>query len=109
MSELKDTMPFKCAYPTVRFVAFEQRAPGGQVFVPDPSMRGRYILTDRSVALVACSHCKSIPGEPCKGSQGYGSGTHSVRREKVRWSERRKELKLVRDIIKPHITLKVAP
>lgn len=70
-----------CPYPTVRFIAYEQRKPWGHVFVPDPSMRGRYILTHRSVALVACSQCRSMVNEPCRGKQGYGSGTHSVRRD----------------------------
>lgn len=69
-----------CPYPTMRFVAYEQRTPGHEVFIPDPSMRGRYVLTHRSVAYVVCPHCKSIPGEPCKGSHGYWAGTHTDRR-----------------------------
>ena len=75
-------MSAACPYPTIRFIAWESRIPK-QIFVPDPSMRGRYVLTDRSVALVPCPYptCKSIPGEPCKFSQGYGAGTHAVRRE----------------------------
>ena len=68
-----------CQYPIVRFVAFEDRL-GRGIFVPDPSLRGRYAFTDRSVALVACPYCKSIPGELCKGSQGYWAGTHACRR-----------------------------
>lgn len=72
-----------CHYPTVRFVAFEDRL-GRGIFVPDPHLRGRYAFTDRSVALVSCPQCKSIPGELCKGSQGYWAGTHAVRREAAR-------------------------
>lgn len=72
-----------CHYPTVRFVAFEDRL-GRGIFVPDPSLRGRYAFTDRSVALVACPHCKSIPGELCKGQQGYWAGTHADRRSAAR-------------------------
>ena len=72
-----------CHYPTVRFVAFEDRL-GRGIFVPDPSLRGRYAFTDRSVALVACPHCHSIPGELCKGMHGYWAGTHSDRRNAAR-------------------------
>lgn len=84
----KVTLTMKqCVYPTIRFVAYEQRI-GKQIFVPDPSLRGRYILTDRAVAIVACPQCKSIPGEPCKGRNGYWAGTHADRRTKVKWRER---------------------
>lgn len=65
--------------PTIKLVAFEDRV-GGFVFVAVPDERGRYVRTDRSVALVACPLCKAIRGEPCKLSQGYGSGTHAARR-----------------------------
>lgn len=88
-----------CPYPTIRFVAWEQRVPGAQIFVPDPDTRGRYILTDRCVALVPCQQCKSIPGEPCKGKQGYGAGTHYVRRHAVRWSGKRGQKP--NDVLKP--------
>lgn len=67
-------------YPQMRFVAFEQRHPWGRLFVPDPSLRARYILTERCVALAACPQCHSIPGEPCKSAQGYGAAVHYVRR-----------------------------
>lgn len=97
-----------CAYPTVKFIAYEDRF-GGKIFVPDPTLRGRYIYTDRCVALVACPMCKSIPGEPCKrhyetyGNNGitYHTSTHAVRRQAV---DRRK-LQHVTDIAKEHIDL----
>lgn len=78
-------MSGRCPYPTIRFVAYEERSPWGRIFVPDPSLRGRYILTDRSVAQAACSQCKSIPGEPCQGSQGYHAVTHTARRAAARY------------------------
>ncbi len=90
-----------CNYPTIRFIAWEQRTPYGQIFVPDPSLRGRYILTDRSVALVGCGMCKSIPGEPCKGKQGYHATTHCVRRDALRWGGHRG--KPVKDVIPPPV------
>lgn len=76
-----------CHYPAIRFVAFEDRF-GKNIFVPDPHLRGRYALTDRCVALVACPHCHSIPGELCKGSQGYWAGTHADRRNAARMKVR---------------------
>jgi len=90
-------MSARCQYPTIRFVAWEERTQWGRVFVPDPSLRARYILTDRSVALVACPQCKSIPGEPCQGSQGYGSGTHTARR----YAARHHRGERVQDFIEP--------
>lgn len=79
----------QCNYPTIRFIAWEQRTPWGKIFVPDPSLRGRYVLTDRCVAIVGCSLCKSIPGEPCKGKQGYHASTHCVRRDAFRYGGQR--------------------
>lgn len=73
-------MAGKCVYPVMRFVAYEQREKMGKLFVPDPSLKGRYILTDRCVGYVVCPVCKSIPGEPCKGSHGYWASTHADRR-----------------------------
>lgn len=74
-----------CPYPTVRFVAYEGRKTWGQVFVPDPLLRGRYILTHRCVALVPCPQCRSMVNEPCQGRQGYGSGAHVVRMSAARF------------------------
>jgi hypothetical protein len=77
----------RCPYPTIRFVAWDSRLPA-QIFVPDPSLRGRYILTDRCVALVSCSLCHAIPGEPCKSRSRYHAATHCVRRDAVKWRTR---------------------
>lgn len=68
--------------PSIKLVAFEDRV-GGFIFVAIPDERGRYVRTDRSVALVACPLCKSIRGEPCKTGhkhEGYGGTTHAARR-----------------------------
>ena len=67
------------ATPRIQLVAFEDRDPVF-VFVAVPDERGRYLRTDRSVVLVACDHCKAVKGEPCKGRNGYGGGTHVARR-----------------------------
>jgi hypothetical protein len=47
-----------------------------------PDERGRYVRTDKSVALVECPHCKAMVGEPCRRvhGDGYGAGTHADRR-----------------------------
>lgn len=65
--------------PRITLVAFEARTPG-LIFVAVPDQRGRYVRTDKSVALVGCPHCQSMVGEPCRTRQGYGGGTHAVRR-----------------------------
>lgn len=66
-----------------------------KVFVKVPNERGRWMLTDRCVVEVACTHCGAARGEPCFrhfgiGQRGipsewmeqrrYGVGTHHVRR-----------------------------
>ena len=51
--------------PSIRLVAFEDRFPNF-IFVAVPNERGRYVRTDRSVALVHCPACKAVPGEPCR-------------------------------------------
>lgn len=67
--------------PRVSLVAWEDRQ-AGFIFVAIPDQRGRYLRTDKSVALVDCPHCKAIVGEPCrhKNGDGYGGTTHYVRR-----------------------------
>src|SRR5262249_37091277 len=79
----------QCVYPTIRFVAIESRQPN-MIFLPDPSLRGRYIYTDRSAALVTCPLCRAIPGEPCKRHYGttlrYHAPTHCDRRSLVRYT-----------------------
>jgi hypothetical protein len=60
-------------------VAYEDRQ-GAFIFVAVPGQRGRYLRTDRSVILAACSRCGSKVGEPCTGPHGYGGSTHVVRR-----------------------------
>jgi hypothetical protein len=65
--------------PRVSLVAWEDRQ-AGFIFVAVPDERGRYLRTDRSVAVCECRHCGSLVGEPCKGRNGYGGTTHVRRR-----------------------------
>ena len=75
--------------------------------MPDPSQRGRYILTDPCVAVVACAMCKSIPGEPCKRHYGidttYHTATHYVRRN----AAKRVDVEKADDVIRQTIFLKL--
>lgn len=58
-------------------------APGGPyAFVPHPAARGLWIRTHPCVLAVACAHCSTVVGEPCRNkaselSHGY---THYIRR-----------------------------
>ena len=66
-----------------------------KVFVQDPSIRGRWLMTDESAVRVTCPVCKSVPGVPCRGSQkswrSYATTTHHQRRDA--WVKmRRREL-----------------
>ena len=70
------------ATPAIRLVAWEDRG-NNCVFVAIPNERGRYLRTDHSVVLVECPACKAAKGEPCISRQGYGGGTHAVRRTKA--------------------------
>lgn len=65
--------------PVIRLVAYESRD-SAKIFAAVPDQRGRYVLTDRSVAMVACPSCKAMVGEPCKSRLGYAGGTHYTRR-----------------------------
>ena len=71
--------------PVIKMIAYESRDPD-RIFVAVPDERGRYVLTDRSVAYVACPLCKSLQYEPCKGhstsgkGNRYAAGTHHQRR-----------------------------
>lgn len=65
--------------PKITLVAYESRDPS-KVFVHVPDERGRWVLTDRCVVEVACSHCEAAVGEPCRHITGYGVGTHHIRR-----------------------------
>jgi len=65
--------------PSISLVAWEERK-GNFIFVAVPNEVGRYLRTDKSVATVECPQCGSVPGEPCKKMNGYGSATHYVRR-----------------------------
>lgn len=65
--------------PRVSLVAWEDRQ-AGFIFVAVPDERGRYLRTDRSVAVYACPQCGALMGEPCRSKQGYGGGTHVARR-----------------------------
>ncbi|BCP56270.1 hypothetical protein K32_48870 [Kaistia sp. 32K] len=65
--------------PKISLIAFEGRDPS-KAFVQVPDERGRWVLTDRCVVEVACSHCQAVVGEPCRRRGGWGVGTHYVRR-----------------------------
>lgn len=71
--------------PMISLVAYADRDPRF-VFVLDPSLRGRYLRTDPSVA-VACPSCEARAGEPCftlrDGVNRYQSTTHVARRSKA--------------------------
>lgn len=73
-------------HPRIHMVGYADRSPAF-IFVAIPNERGRYVRTDKSVALVPCPHCGAQIGEPClrKGQPGsidarYGGGTHWTRR-----------------------------
>lgn len=69
--------------PRIHLVAYEDR-PGAFIFVAVPNERGRYLRTDKSVALVACPVCGAMVGEPCgdgrASEDGYSATTHHRRR-----------------------------
>lgn len=72
--------------PRISMVAYDCRTPGF-ILVAVPNERGRYVRTDRSVALVTCPDCGAQVGEPClsRGLPGdaaalYCGGTHYARR-----------------------------
>lgn len=77
--------------PRIALVAYEDRKPEF-IFVAVPNQVGRYVRTDKCVALVACPMCGATVGEPClsKGEPGsesakYGAGTHYARRNRAPW------------------------
>ncbi len=67
----------------VSLVAWEDRL-NDFIFVAVPDERGRYLRTDKSVAVVACPVCQAMVGEPCIGRQGYNGTTHHLRRGAAR-------------------------
>lgn len=69
--------------PKIHLTAYEDRI-GQFIFVAVPDENGRYLRTDKSVALVQCPQCRAIVGEPCMARQGYGGTTHYVRRNYAR-------------------------
>jgi len=70
--------------PKISLVAFLDR-PAATIFVAIPNERNRYLRTDKSVSVVRCPQCQSIPGEPCKYGAGdstkYVGSTHYLRRQ----------------------------
>ena len=58
----------------------------GRVFVKDPSLRGRYMLTDICVVYESCPQCKALVGEPCyrmvQGKRSYTQSIHCMRKKK---------------------------
>ena len=86
-----------CQMPSISLVAWEWRHPRF-IFVRIPNERGRYLRTDRSVAVVPCDHCKATIGEPCKHNGNYVGGTHYVRRKAAKiGSNRRAEATDIED------------
>lgn len=73
------------ATPRVSLVAYEDRT-SRFIFVSIPDQRGRYLRTDRSVALVGCPQCGAMVGEPCHGHTGdkWSSVTHYRRRARAK-------------------------
>jgi hypothetical protein len=71
--------------PRIALVAHEDRA-GQFIFVAIPDQRGRYLRTDKSVALVPCPQCEAATGEPCysPGGDGWSATTHHRRRSMAR-------------------------
>lgn len=70
-----------------------------KVFIRVPNERGRFVLTDKCVAYVACPYCKAAIGEPCfresvsafscgkkqwSIQRNYRSGTHASRRTAIK-------------------------
>lgn len=73
--------------PKIHLVAFADRT-NHFIFVGVPNERGRYLRTDRSVALTSCPLCGAMVGEPCHDGhrRRYSGTTCHARRSKVRWS-----------------------
>lgn len=77
--------------PSISLVAYH--CTPEKVFVRVPNERGRFVLTDRCVVEVECTHCGAAIGEPCfresggrgcpaswRGTRRYLAGTHWTRR-----------------------------
>lgn len=81
--------------PKLHMVGYDDRLPGF-IFVAIPNQVGRYIRTDRSVALSPCSHCGAVVGEPCLSgnsksltiSARYSGLTHVMRRKSVKYASK---------------------
>lgn len=58
----------------------------GQVFVRDPSLRGRWMITDICVVHETCPQCQALVGEPCfrfvQGVRSYSNTIHYARRKR---------------------------
>ena len=63
----------------------------GKIFVKDPSLRGRYMITDICVAYEPCPHCKALIGEPCyrmvQGRRSYSNSIHCARKKRRHYNE----------------------
>lgn len=68
--------------------AYVVSAPGGPfVFLEHPSIRGLWIRTHASVAVVECAYCRADVLEPCRDRNGeHKSATHWVRRRDGRYA-----------------------
>lgn len=60
----------------------------GKLFVKDPSLRGRWMITDLCVVHVPCPQCKAIVGEPCyrmvQGLRSYSNTVHYMRKDRTK-------------------------
>lgn len=57
----------------------------GKIFVKDPSLHGRWMITDTCVAYEPCPRCNALIGEPCYrmvcGKRSYHKDIHCIRRK----------------------------
>lgn len=56
-------------------------------FVKMPNVRAAWLRTHPCVVWTSCPQCKSEPGEPCLGRQGYVAYSHFKRRDRYKRNE----------------------
>jgi len=90
-------------------VAYEF-VPDTLVFARVPNEPGRWVLTHKCVALVACPVCKAIAGEPCfrpynrsatYKERKYWAGTHCDRKTRARLIKDRPKVRVTADDLAP--------
>jgi hypothetical protein len=93
------------AITRISLIAMETRD-ASRVFVRVPNEPGRWLLTDKCVALVPCEVCGAIAGEPCiNRHKRYTIGTHFARRYAMNRLNPSARSRLIVEDIKPHIYL----